>query len=140
MVSLQHLHTWRPLLINPGPLTSEATSLPRTSRSTEEGERKRRRKTRRRWSGGGEIEGGEGSRRKEERENEAGTHGEGQDGGEEGSLVVARQFGQDAVQDAGKLQGGRGKVKGQCRTSSTWRVEKKKSNTRNFPKNMKTLK
>lgn len=49
----------------------------------------------------------------EDEEEEAGTHGEGQDGGEEGSLVVARQFGQDAVQDGGKLRSTRGKVRGQ---------------------------
>lgn len=45
----------------------------------------------------------------EDEEEEAGTHGEGQDGGEEGSLVVARQFGQDTVQDGGKLRSTMGK-------------------------------
>lgn len=44
-----------------------------------------------------------------EEEEEAGTHGEGQDGGQEGSLIVARQLGQDAVQDGGKLQEQEGK-------------------------------
>lgn len=63
---------------------------------------------------------------------EAGTHGEGQDGGEEGSLVVARQFGQDAVQDTGKLQGKRRKVIGQCRTNVKHAAGREKNNTRIF--------
>lgn len=55
----------------------------------------------------------------EDEEEEVGTHGEGQDGGDEGSLVVARQFGQDAVQDGGELRSTRPKVKGHRRKHNT---------------------
>lgn len=58
-----------------------------------------------------EVDNGGGGHQKEEvKKRDARTHGEGQDGGEEGSLVIARQFGQDAVQNGGELQGRRRKV------------------------------